>query len=128
MTTRTTLFSGVIALGLAACHHDHATNTPVNNTYATSDVQTGTDPNATKPAPTSQAPGAINSTNNAAGNNSNNMNKSGARQTGPYNSSKNTAVPVTNGTNVNTDSDMDRTGNSGTTKQGNPGTADLPDR
>src|SRR6185312_13553831 len=87
MTIKMILLSGVMTLGLAACHHDHATNTPANNTY-------------TQPAPTSQAPGAINSTNNSSGNNSNNMNKTGARQEGTYNSSKNATPSATNGTNV----------------------------
>lgn len=95
MTIKTILFAGAMTLGLAACHHDQATNTAANTTYA---QQTGTN------------------------------HKTGARQSGTFNHSKNSVPSASNGTNVNTDSDMDRTGNSGTTKQGNPGTADLPDR
>jgi hypothetical protein len=45
------------------------------------------------------------------------------RRTGVYNASLNVSPAVIGGTDVNTDSDMSRTGNSGTTKEGNPGTA-----
>ena len=50
MTIKTILFSGAMALGIAACHHDRDTNTPANNTYARRRRQPG--------------PGRINSTNN----------------------------------------------------------------
>jgi hypothetical protein len=97
--------------------------TPDQNTNTTAPMNNGTSSNET-----SRPAGAINSTDNASGNNSNNFDKNGARQNGNYNNSKNAVPSSTNGTNVNTDSDMDRTGNSGTTKEGNPGTATQPDR
>lgn len=157
-TIKTILFASVVALGLGACHEDkaqvqHPYNTtpdqtapaPVEyntNTTTTPDVN-GTDQtvapanpdmNGTtttpvqQPQTTSPSAGAINSTNNASGNNADNQQTNGQRVKGNYNNSKNSVPASTNGTNVNTDSDMDRTGNSGTTKQGNPGTADQPDR
>lgn len=169
---KTILFAGAVALGMGACHHDRAVNTPANNTYGTSGdqtpgapapvegsynsstgnattnpdvngtgqtgaagVQSNTDTNATgtgtAPAQnqtTSPSAGTLNSTDNASRTNQNNNDTNGARQKGNYNNVKNSVPSSTNGSNVNTDSDMDRTGNSGTTKEGNPGTADQPDR
>lgn len=107
------------------------TTTPDVNTNTT--TAPATDMN--NPAPvqqqqqqtTSPSAGALNSTDNSSFNNSNNQQRNGDRTKGTYNNSKNSVPASSNGTNVNTDSDMDRTGNSGTTKEGNPGTA-TPDR
>jgi hypothetical protein len=113
-------------------YNSNATTTPdVNGTdQSGAAVQANPDMN-TAPAQqqqtTSPSAGNINSTDNASGNNSNNMQRNGQRTNGAYGNSKNSVPSSTNGTNVNTDSDMDRTGNSGTTKEGNPGTA-TPDR
>jgi len=114
-------------------------NSTTTNTTTTPDVNTTTptppdmnnptpvQPQQQQPQTTSPSAGALNSTDNSSFNNSNNQQRNGDRTKGNYNNSKNSVPASTNGTNVNTDSDMDRTGNSGTTQQGNPGTA-TPDR
>ena len=115
-------------------YNSNTTTTPdVNGTEQTATpVQSNPDMNTTpvqqQPQTTSPSAGAINSTNNASGNNADNQQRNGDRTKGNYNNSKNSVPASTNGTNVNTDSDMDRTGNSGTTKEGNPGTADQQNR
>jgi len=109
----------------------NSTTTMTPDVNGTAPVETTTDTNVNgtttvpvQPQTTSPSAGAINSTNNASGNNAANQERNGDRTKGNYNNSKNSVPASTNGTNVNTDSDMDRTGNSGTTKEGNPGTAD----
>lgn len=147
MTLKTILVSGVVTLGLAACHHDRETNTPANNTYGTSgDSNAGQQAHsygATGAATDTSTPPAVDGTGetgaagvqngadtNASGATTGNNagNKKDARPQRAYNDSNKPTPSATNGTNSNTDSDMDGTGRSGTTKPSNPGTADQPDR